>query len=273
MTHWLKINNSGTLKQLAHRVKAINPSTYRPKPHTCAGMCAFWPLLHFRTILPPFRRAGDPPQSRRGFSTRAGRAGRGPDGGQRVTTVDGWWLDEDFKTLDIASCLRIGENEIVYCFDYRPDMELEPIYVIGAFGVSLLKPGLEHWHQENYVLTEAPAKLAAGDWLDQGLPQYGDGVKYAVDVDMPAGAAGIRLDLPQLACTAAAVHVGADCIPMVWPPYRTFIPAEAIRKAGGRIWVEILGGRKAVLGTAFSSPEPSRFGLLGAPTVRIVSGR
>jgi hypothetical protein len=192
--------------------------------------------------------------------------------GRRVTAVDGWWLDEDFKTLNIAPHLRTGENEIVFRFDYRPDMELEPIYIVGGFGVRLREPGLQHWRQENYVLTEAPTKLAAGDWLDQGLPQYGDGVKYAVDVDLPAGASGIRVDLPQLACTAAAVHVGPDCIPLVWPPYQAFVPAEAIRKAGGRIWVEVLGGRKGVFGASFDGPEPSRFGLLGAPTVRVVPG-
>ncbi len=193
--------------------------------------------------------------------------------GQRVAAVDGWWLDEDFKTLNIAPFLRAGENEIVYRFDYRPDMELEPIYIVGGFGVGLREPGLEHWRQENYTLTEAPTKLAAGDWLDQGLPYYGDGVKYAIDVDLVAGTSGVHVDLPQLACTAAAVHAGPDCIPLVWPPYQAFVPAETIRKASGRIWVEVLGGRKGVLGTMFSSNEPSRFGLLGAPTVRLVPGR
>lgn len=193
--------------------------------------------------------------------------------GHRVTATDGWWLDEDFKTLNIAPYLRTGENEIVYRFDYRPDMELEPVYIIGAFGVGLREPGLEHWRQENYALTELPTKLKAGDWLDQGLPFYGDGVKYAIDVDLPAGAAGIHVDLPNLSCTAAAVHVGKECIPLVWPPYKTFLSADAVRKAGGRIWIEVLGGRKGVLGTGWSTPEPSRFGLLGAPTVRIVAGR
>jgi len=45
-------------------------------------------------------------------------------------------VDDDIRTIDIAALLAVGENEVMLTFDYRPDMELEDLYLVGEFGVS-----------------------------------------------------------------------------------------------------------------------------------------
>ena len=60
--------------------------------------------------------------------------------GKPVGNPDGWWVDEDIKLIDISSLLSPGENEIVLSFDYRADMELESLYLVGDFGVGRRTP-------------------------------------------------------------------------------------------------------------------------------------
>jgi len=166
--------------------------------------------------------------------------------GKRAAKVAGWWIDEDIKTIDITRLLRRGGNEIVQSFDYRPDMELEDAYLVGDFGVEPTGGAGEARLPGMIAIVAPPKQLRAGSWVGQGLDFYGGAVTYRMKVIRPAGA-GVRISLPKIACTAAAVHVGDETFPLLWPPYAADI-TDALAEGENEVLVEVIGGRKNILG-------------------------
>ena len=168
-------------------------------------------------------------------------------------TPTGWWVDEDLKTVDLSGAVGPGDNELVLAFDYRSDMELEDLHLLGDFGVRRRGdrpvPGA-------YTLTALPGKLSAGSWVGQGLDFYGGAVNYRLKVPEEVWAAisagrRVRLALPDVRCTCAAVHVGEQTIVLAWPPMVADITAELLAQHGpicDEVTVEVIGGRKNILG-------------------------
>jgi len=80
-------------------------------------------------------------------------------------------------------------------------------------------------------------------------------VKYRVRVDesIRAGVSAgrrVRVTLPAVRCTCAAVHVGEQTFVLPWPPLSADV-TDALLKGGARcdeIFVEVIGGRKNILG-------------------------
>jgi len=174
----------------------------------------------------------------------------------------GWWIDEDIKLVDVAAAVRPGENELMLDFDYRSDMELEDLHLIGRFGVRETDPSRDF---ESFTLTAPPQQLAAGSWVGQGLDFYGGAVRYRLSVPVSArqaAAAGrrVRLSLPAVKCTAAAVHAGERTFVLPWPPMRADV-ADALAAGCEELFVEVIGGRKNILGplhtpwVAWTGPE------------------
>ena len=79
---------------------------------------------------------------------------------------NGWYLDRSFHTVPVPR-LKLGYNEIRLCCSYRNDMELENIYLTGAFSVSPKRR-----------LGEPVKDLSVGDWCRQGLFHYSGSVSY-----------------------------------------------------------------------------------------------
>ena len=165
----------------------------------------------------------------------------------------GWWVDEDIKTVNIAPAVRVGENELLLRFDYRSDMELEDLHLIGSFGVRQSRPQRTC---DGYTLVAPPAELDCGSWVGQGLDFYGGSARYRLKVDEPvrgaiASGKRVRLSLPAVKCTCAAVHVGGQVFVLPWPPMAAEI-TDALREQADRgsweIFVELIGGRKNILG-------------------------
>ena len=173
----------------------------------------------------------------------------------------GQWVDQDIKTIDITSLLAAGDNEIVLDFDYRPDMELEDLYLVGEFGVE--RKATAPAEPGSYTLVAPPTQLKLGSWVGQGLDFYGGAVRYKLSVARPPVGKRLRISLPEAACTAAAIHVGgpagfADAAPRAAtgrrpsscpgrPSSRTS-PTRSPPKGRPRSRVEIIGGRKNILG-------------------------
>ena len=161
----------------------------------------------------------------------------------------GWWVDEDLKTIDISGAVADGDNELLLRFDYRSDMELEDLHLIGPFGVRRTgaKPTFD-----GYTLTAPPTELPAGSWVGQGLDFYGGAVKYRIGVPDSVRSAvedgrRVRLALPEVECTAAAIHVGDETFVLPWPPMSADI-TEALTAGAEEVCVEVIGGRKNILG-------------------------
>jgi len=164
--------------------------------------------------------------------------------GRAVRKVSGWWVDRDIKTIDISRHLRKGDNEILLTFDYRPDMELEDLYLVGDFGVARLGDGPAE--PGNFTLTARPEQLRLGSWVGQGLDFYTAAVMYRMTVERPPSRR-VRIRLPDVACTAAAIHAGGKTFALPWPPFEAEI-TDALQPGQNEVNVEVIGGRKNIFG-------------------------
>ena len=163
----------------------------------------------------------------------------------------GWWVDEDLETIDLTAAVQVGDNELVLAADYRSDMELEELHLVGDFGVRRIG---ERPVAGGYTLVAPTTELAAGSWVGQGLDFYGGAATYRLSVDESIRQAArdgrrVRLSLPGVKCTCAAVHVGDETFVLPWPPMTADI-TDALAAAGEvcDIRVEVIGGRKNILG-------------------------
>ncbi len=157
----------------------------------------------------------------------------------------GTWVDEDIATIDITPHVRLGENELLFDLDYRPDMELEDMYLVGDFGVGKILAANPR-EQLNYTLTPPVTQLQLGSWVGQGLDFYGGAVLYKMSIARPA-AGRVGIELPNIACTAACVHVNGKRHPLPWAPFEADI-TDAMKPGLNEVIVEVVGGRKNILG-------------------------
>ncbi|HAU37358.1 MAG TPA: hypothetical protein DCX07_06525 [Phycisphaerales bacterium] len=166
--------------------------------------------------------------------------------GKSAGAPSGWWVDEDIRTIDIAPLVREGDNEVLLRFDYRPDMELEDAYLVGEFGVS--RRGQAATPSAMTLVTPS-SRLNLGSWVGQGLDFYGGAVRYRVPLGGLRRKRGqrVRVRLPGVRCTAAVVHVGTESFALPWAPFEADI-TDALGKDADEIVVEVIGGRKNILG-------------------------
>ena len=165
--------------------------------------------------------------------------------GKPAPEASGWWVDQDIRTIDVTSLLVAGDNEVLMAFDYRPDMEIEDMYLVGEFGVRTIDGGAPR--PGNVTLTAPPRRLGLGSWVGQGLDFYGGGVLYRMSVSRPAGGRRLRVRLGGVACACAVVHVGARQFVLPWAPFEADI-TDALAPGDNVVAVEVIGGRKNILG-------------------------
>ncbi len=95
-------------------------------------------------------------------------------------TKVGDWVDRSFEKIALpATYLNIGENVISLSFKLSDDTPIEPIYLVGDFGVKIIK-------SETYEVNEIinlPEKLVIGDVTKQGLPYYGGKIYYYLPLE------------------------------------------------------------------------------------------
>ena len=164
--------------------------------------------------------------------------------GRQAGKPDGFWVDEDFRTIDITGLLVAGGNEVLLTMNYRPDMELEDLYLVGEFGVRLHHgdvpaPGA-------MTLVAPPNRLALGSWVSQGLTFYGGAVLYRMGVRKSPGGR-VRLRLPGAAATAVVVRAGDKALVLPWAPMEVEL-TDALADGDNTVTLEVIGGRKNILG-------------------------
>ena len=165
--------------------------------------------------------------------------------GRPAAEPSGWWVDEDIRTVDLAPLVQEGENELLLEFDFRPDMELEDLHLVGEFGVRrrIERPaGPGGW-----TLAEPPAQVGLGSWVGQGLDFYGGSVVYRFEAEKPRAGRRLRIALPGVRCTAAALRVGGRLFFLPWAPFAADV-TDAMAPGMNAIEVEVIGGRKNILG-------------------------
>lgn len=170
---------------------------------------------------------------------------------------DGWWVDPCFRRIRIpGDRLLAGSNAIELFADFRSDVNLEALYLLGEFGVQL--NGTER------RLVRLPEKLRFADLAAQGFPFYGGKIGYRIDPEatlglLTDGSAGadsrIMLVLP--AFDAACVKVGnlrSDSLKMIaWQPYEADVTDEL--RSGEPLCVEVVLTRRNTFGPLHLVPK------------------
>ena len=121
----------------------------------------------------------------------------------------GWWVDRCFQRIAVPpGALKAGENVLRLSVGFHDQVNLEAVYLLGPFGVSV-KP-------KTATLTSLPDKLAIGSVADQGLPFYGGEIIYQLPVQKPNAGEMIVLHLPEY--QGACVLAGSRDNIIAWDP-------------------------------------------------------
>ncbi len=159
----------------------------------------------------------------------------------------GWWVDHAFRRVPLpAAALRLGANELTLDVDFHDRVDLEAVYLLGPFGVTV-GPG-------RVTLGRLPDRLAAADVAAQGLPFYGGGIRYRVPVPAGLGSDRFLLDLP--AVEAACANVSAPGRPpqmMAWRPYRADV-TDLIADGPPEVVVDVTLTRRNTFGPLHQLP-------------------
>lgn len=132
---------------------------------------------------------------------------------------EGGWVDIAFHRVRIPrELLKVGANEIILKTTYGENSNLEAIYLLGDFGVTL--DGITR------RIGPLPDRLEIGDLCKQNLPFYSGAVIY--EVPLPEGAQYLRL--PEISGACAKVRSEseseADGQVLGWDPFEAEVSGE-----------------------------------------------
>ncbi|HBL77151.1 MAG: hypothetical protein A2W90_18725 [Bacteroidetes bacterium GWF2_42_66] len=147
------------------------------------------------------------------------------------------WLDPDFHVFNVEKLLKKGSNEVRLVADpFSVNCETEPVYLMGNFGLESVKHG---WK------LVAPKPLTFGSWKDQGMPFYGDGVKYSktIQADKPGM---FEIELPSWSGTVASVNINDKEVGIIQA--KPYIFKTELNQGENMIDVIVIGSLKNTLG-------------------------
>jgi len=124
----------------------------------------------------------------------------------------GWFVDAHLELVPLSG-MKAGRHSISI-IGRIGEHELEPIYLVGAFGVRV--------HGGVPRVTPQPVTLHAGSWTDQGLPFYAGRVTYHLSFNLPRLPDRGRLDFPREG-EKDPRHLrmnGIEVAPCIVPPFR-----------------------------------------------------
>ncbi|MFB3828205.1 MAG: glycosyl hydrolase [Bryobacteraceae bacterium] len=150
-----------------------------------------------------------------------------------------WWLDVDFGVYEIGALARTGRNTITLAAKpMSVHHELEPVIVLGDFGVAAQEKG---WK------LIAAGDLGLGAWKDQRLPFYSDRVAYARTYNL-RNAGRYKVRLGKWHGTVAEVTVNGKSAGIIgWQPYELDI-TDLVGDGSNRVEVVVYGSLKNLYG-------------------------
>ena len=151
----------------------------------------------------------------------------------------GWWVDVAIRKFILPrELLKKGENVLIQEFDFRDDLDLEALYLLGNFSVRL--------EGSKKILGSLPDQISIGDLTKQGLPFYTGRVQYKIPLLEDYSQKGrILLELADYsaACIKVNPHQPGDRI-MAWKPNQLDI-TESLEESNELILEAVLTRRNA----------------------------
>lgn len=153
------------------------------------------------------------------------------------TATDLWWIDPCYDKIALdPALLKKGRNVVTLKTVFTEDKNLENIYLIGDFGVSL--------SGSKTAVTTLPATLRIGDAAAQGLPFYSGTISYNMG---PVSAASVRTASFEGACVK--VRRGEAVNMLAFPPFVQDVP-----QGDGDLWLDVVLTRRNTFGPFHLAP-------------------
>jgi hypothetical protein len=141
-----------------------------------------------------------------------------------------WFIDPALQKIDIPDGLCVDDNIIEIRCAWQPGMELEPVYLLGHFGVDV--------ENNTCRLTPLPGQLDVGSWHTQGLAFYAGSVTYTFDMTIEQEADRWELHCPGYQTAMRVLANGADAGTLMWAPHRIDLTGH-IRPGDNRIDLQV----------------------------------
>ena len=164
--------------------------------------------------------------------------------------ANGFWIDHCFKKMEIPfSALKIGENVISVSCDFLRTTNIEAVYIVGKFGVSI--------DGNRKAITTLPSFIGFGRLENYALPFYTGKVTYKIPHSaMPK----VELSNNQKLTVAVEKFYGAYAEIMAdgnkqilpWDPYECDITHAYL--SGCDIFVSVMGTRRNTFGPLHLNP-------------------
>jgi hypothetical protein len=166
----------------------------------------------------------------------------------------GSWLDPSFRTAEISGLLARGRNVIELRGVVGVEPELEPIYVIGDFGVEARPQGGSRIVGEKELVD-------ASDLCREGLPFYAGSAVLGKSIEVPNGFKRAVLRFGELNAALAEVRVnGARAGFALFPPYEVDVTA-LLKPGSNEIEIVLVGTLRNLLGPLhYAGGDPAWIG-------------
>jgi len=168
--------------------------------------------------------------------------------GQKLVLEDqGWWVDIAFRKFSLpAGVVKKGKNVLVQEFEFRDDIDLEALYLLGNFSVRL--------EGDKKILGSLPSKVSVGNLTGQGLPFYTGGIKYNIPLlDDYSKHEQVVLEVPEFQGACIKVDPGLSNEKFIaWQPNRVDITDNL--NGSGELTLELILTRRNTFGPLHHVP-------------------
>lgn len=168
--------------------------------------------------------------------------------------VEGWessWLDPSFGAADVSGPLVRGPNVVELSGRVGLELELEPVYIFGDFGVEA-RPGGSSRIVEEKGFVEAP------NLCEEGLPFYAGSAELKKRVEVPRTAKRAVLRISELNAALAEVFVnGGRAGEVLLPPYEVDV-TNLVKPGGNEVSIVLVGTLRNLFGPLhYSGGDPA----------------
>ncbi len=160
---------------------------------------------------------------------------------------EGWWVDQAIRTFILPKeLLKEGENMLVQDFNFREDLDLEAMYILGDFSVQL------EGHRK--ILGKLPERIGFGDLSQQGFPFYTGKIQYILDLREDYSRAGkVVLEVPEYSAACIIVNPGKEKGGTIaWKPNKLEV-SDAVQ-SGDHLVLEAVLTRRNAFGPLHRTP-------------------